>query len=385
MGIRTNAPTRRRTAALVATTTSLVLVAPFAAHASVSLTSDQTARVNGTVYAVAQVGDKTIVAGNFTQVGSQPRLNVAAIDASGKVDPDFKPDVDGVVRSLAASTDGSTVYIGGTFGTAGGAARNNLAAVDADTGAALADWSADTTGSDPVVLGLAVSGSKLYAAGRFNGIDGTTRQRLVALDLAGNVVRDFRPAPNYHVRVVAPSADGSRLFAGGTFTKIGGAERPAVAELDPVTGAARPFSVPSVGSTLTAMGISPSGDRLYFGVANNSVFAHDTATAERTWLMKNGGDTQAIAASSTEVYIGGHFGQSLSVNGVGTKLKRQWILSADPRTGAVTGWDQQLAGGAAELGVWAITTTPTALLVGGAFDTAAGEIRRRFARFQGTP
>jgi hypothetical protein len=355
-----------------------VLVAPLAAEASVSPVADATARVNGTVYAVAQVGSRTIIGGQFTTVGGLPRTNLAAITAAGKVDPTFIPEVNGVVQAIAGSADGTTVYAGGTFTQAGGAARANLAALDATSGAAVPDWTADTVGDVPDVLGLAVSNSRLYVAGRFAGIDGSSRRRLAALDAAGDLITDFRPAPSATVRVVRPSPDGSRVFVGGTFTLIGGQNRTAVAELDPATGLARPFTALPVGSLLTAMGTSPSGDRLYYGVQDNRVLAYDTNTSALLWSIKNGGDTQAIAASDTEVYLGGHFGNNLTA-----KVKRQWIESVNPSNGAVTGWDPQLAGGF--MGVWAITATPTALLVGGEFTTAGGVDRRRFARFSGTP
>jgi hypothetical protein len=369
---------RGRLAVVVTAVVCAVLVAPSAAQASVSPVSDATARVNGTVFAIAQVGDKTIIGGDFTQVGGLPRNHLAAIGANGRVDPTFVPDVDGIVYSVAGSTDGSTVYAGGTFTTVGGQPRANLAAVNATSGAAVSSWTADTVGTTPDVLGLAVSGSKLYASGRFTGIDGTTRKRLVALDTAGNVITGFNPAPTGTVRVVSPSADGSRLFAGGAFNAIGGQSRVGIAELDPATGRARPFVVQAVGSLLTAMGISPTGDRLYYGTADNRVFAYDTATNALLWTIKNGGDTQAIAASDTEVYIGGHFG-----NNVTAQVKRQWIESVRPLDGTLTDWNPQLLGGS--LGVWAITATPTSLLVGGEFTTAAGVERRRFARFAGTP
>lgn len=363
---------------LLALSMGFVLVAPLAAEASVSPVSDATARVNGTVYAVAQVGARTIIGGDFTLVGGVPRRHLAAITATGKVDPTFVPEVDGIVRAVAGSADGSTVYAGGTFTQAGGQARANLAAVDATSGAALPGWTADTVGDAPDVLGLAVSGSTLYVAGRFAGIDGTTRKRLAALDTAGNLITGFRPAPTGTVRVVAPNADGTRLFVGGAFNAIGGQSRPGVAELDPAVGTARPFLPQASGSLLTAMGISASGDRLYYGVADNRVLAYDTNTAAHLWTIKNGGDTQAILAGDSEVYIGGHFGNNLTA-----KVKRQWIESVSPTTGAVTDWNPQLAGGS--LGVWAITATPTALLIGGEFTTAGGVDRRRFARFAGTP
>lgn len=75
----------RRGAVAVVAIAMMMFAQP--AHASVSTTSDQTARVNGTVYAIAQVGDLTIVGGEFTTVGGRPRSNVAAIRADGTVTP----------------------------------------------------------------------------------------------------------------------------------------------------------------------------------------------------------------------------------------------------------------------------------------------------------
>jgi hypothetical protein len=368
---------RRRSTALAAILAAVAVVVPSVAHASVSATPDKTARVNGTVYAIAQVGSRTIIGGAFTEVGSQPRNHIAAIRADGTVDPTFNPGADGIVYALAASADGSTIYLGGTFTAVGGEARANLAAVDA-SGTVRADWQADTVGTSPDVLSLAVAGNYLYAAGRFTGIDGTTRKRLVALDPAGDVITTFNAAPTGTVRVVAPSSDGTRLFAGGGYNAIGGQSRVGIAELNPLTGRALPFTVTPVGSLLVAMGISPSGDRLYYGTADNRVFSYDTATSAKVWEIKNGGDTQAIAVGQDEVYLGGHFGNNLT-----DKVKRQWIESVSATDGHVTAWNPNLAGGS--LGVWAIVATPTALLVGGEFTTANGQIQRRFARFAGTP
>lgn len=356
----------------------LVLLTPMAADASVAVTPDKTPPVNGTVYAVAQVGDRTIIGGDFIAVNGHPRNHIAAILADGTLDKTFDPDVDGVVRAIAGSADGSTIYVGGAFTQVRGTARANLAAIDS-TGAVVGAWSADTSGDTPDVLDLALVGRTLYVSGRFTGIDGTARKRLVALDQDGNLITGFRPAPNATVRVVEPNSDGTRLFAAGPFTSIGGQARTAVAEVDPVTGDAREFNVPPVGSALATMGISPSGDRLYYGVADNRVFAWDTAgTGTLAWTIKNGGDTQAIAVGSTEVYLGGHF-----TNNITNKVKRTWIESVSPTNGQVTSWDPQLAGGTS--GVWALSITPTTLLVGGQFTTAAGVDCRRFARFQGTP
>lgn len=365
---------------MLVATMSLVVAVPSAAFAGVGTAPDDTARVNGTVYAIAQVGDLTIIGGSFTTVGGQPRSNIAAIRPNGRLDPNFKPDVNGTVYAIAGSADASTVFIGGLFGSAGGAARANLAAVDAVSGTALPDWVADTTGTTPEVLTLAVSGPRLYVGGRFGGIDGTLRKRIAAVDAgAGNVIKSFNPAPDLAaVRNLAVSPDGTRVFAAGAFTYIGGQSRPnSVAELFAATGLATSFNPSLGGGRVTAMNISPAGDRVYFGTENNTLFAYDATSDHPAWTIKTGGDTQAIAVTPTEIYFGGHFGQVLTY-----KAKRQWIASARP-DGTLTDWNPMLGGGS--MGVWALATTATHLLVGGEFTSVAGVNHPRFARFAGTP
>ena len=358
-----------------------LLLAPQAAIASVGTTTAATPPVNGPVYAIAQVGDLTVIGGEFTAVGGKPRQNAAAIRADGTLDPNFKPDPDGPVRAVAGSEDAGVVFLGGTFGNAGGAARANLAAVGTLDGAALPGWRADTSGSAPDVRSLAVSGSSLYVGGRFAGIDDTTRHQLAAVDtVTGDVVDGFRTrVRGGGVNEVVVSPDGSKVYAGGWFTSIGGEDRlNGAAEVWSATGDATAFDPSQGGGVVTTVGLSPDGGRLYVATENNSLFAYDLTSNDPAWTSKTSGDTQAIAVSATDVYIGGHFSQI-----VVTKTKRRFLASLNPSDGSVTAWDPNPDGGV--MGVWAITMTPGALQVGGTFTTVGGVPRVRFARFPGTP
>lgn len=120
---------RRATTASVALAVAITLSIPGTAHASVSPTPDATDRAFGKIYALGQVGDKTIIGGEFTAAGGKTRYNVALIGPDGRVDPTFKPVVNGPVYAVAGSADGSKVFVGGVFTSAGGAARANLAAL----------------------------------------------------------------------------------------------------------------------------------------------------------------------------------------------------------------------------------------------------------------
>ena len=372
---------RKRTRlAAVAGAIALLMMIPQTAYASVSAIPDVTAGTNGTVFDVVQVGTRTIIVGQFTEVKGVSRRNAAAITADGKVDPTFNPNVTGMVYAVAASTDGTTVYLGGIFTAVGTTARAHLAAVDAVTGAVISTWSANIGGTDPFVRSLAVHGNALYVAGRYGSIDGRGRRRLSAVTAdTGNVITGFLPAPNNTVYEVRVSPDGTKVYGGGSFTTIGGQTRSVgYAEVLASTGAATAFNPTSNGGRVVTLAVHPSGSTLYVATANNSIFAYNLAGVNSLlWAHKNGGDTQAIAVSDDEIYIGGHF-----TNIVTYHVHRSYLASLN-LDGSLTSWDPNLAGGT--MGVWAIAFSPTHVLVGGVFTTVGGLSRKRFARFAGTP
>jgi hypothetical protein len=123
------------------------------------------------------------------------------------------------------------------------------------------------------------------------------------------------------------------------------------------------------------MGISPSGGQIYAAGANNTLSAYNLPSNDPAWIVKSGGDIQGIAVSTTEIYVGGHFGQIAGA-------KRQYLgsLSLD---GVPTAWNPKVEGGT--MGVWAVSLAPADLLAGGVFTKINGVSRKRFARFSGTP
>lgn len=376
------APRRRAISGSVAVAAAFVLATPGIAFAGVSSVPDFTDLVSGgDVLSVAQVGTGTLIGGTFTAVGGVPRDHVAMIQANGFVDPDFHPDLsDGsVVEAVAGSSDGTTAYIGGTFSSVDGTERSNLAALDAETGAVISGWQADTNN---VVRTMEVNGDKLYVGGSFTRTRGVWAGRLVKLGLDGRVDPDFRPQPNWTIRDIAVSTDGSRIYAVGNFETIGGVARSNnAAELLTSTGAATAFNAASGGGVALAAAISPDGQRFLFSTENNSIFAYDPAVSNQpVWVDKGGGDTQAIAVgASGEVYIGGHFSQ---VSGKGFRVKRSLIASLRLSDGTATDWNPVAIG---KMGPWSIQVAGSKVLVGGDFGQIGGKYRGGFARFSGTP
>ena len=106
--------------------------------------------------------------GNSTNIGGQPRNNIAALDATTGLATSWNPNASHVVRALVIS--GGIVYVGGGFITIGGQTRIFIAALDATTGLATDFW-------DPVArwggyMPLAESNGIVYAGGDFSRASG---------------------------------------------------------------------------------------------------------------------------------------------------------------------------------------------------------------------
>jgi Domain of unknown function (DUF5122) beta-propeller len=216
---------------------------------------------SGRVDDMVIVGSRLYIVGEFNTVNGQTRTRAAAVNTTtGALDPTFKPLIDARVMTVAASPDGSKIYIGGNFLNVNSFPRDYMAEISPVTG--------EVTGPDfdrsrAAVLDLQVSpdGSKIYGGTRSNigvqwnvatgdddwfvdadgdtqaillsngyvyqgfhdGFLGDTTQRVHAVDPAtGAVQAGFRPASSSHPGVWTLDADGRYLVAGGYFANMGG-------------------------------------------------------------------------------------------------------------------------------------------------------------------
>src|SRR6266545_1887560 len=332
--------------------------------------------VDGPVNALALSADGTrlYAGGAFASIGGQARNNLAAVDAATAAALGWNPGSSGPVHTLALAADGTRLHVGGTFTRLGGKARGRIGAVDAVTGA-VDNWNPGTVGG---VRTVAVGGDRVYVGGNFTSIGGVARTRLAAVDATTGVVDPaFAPTADAEVRALTVTPDGARLYAVGYFKAIAGVARPGAASLDPTTGAATGFG-PSAGGAAIAMALSPDATCFYFSTTSNRTYAYEPAVGNTpVWTLRTGGDVQAVAASASEVYVGGHF-TNLPVE----KLSRLHMASVSAATGTATSWDPRPDGA---FGVWALTALPGALLAGGDFEKVGGKTQPRFARFTGTP
>jgi hypothetical protein len=340
-------------------------------------------KVNGRILAAVPDGSGGwYIGGDFTKVGSSFRLRLARVLSTGKVaswDPQVEPSQ---VNALALSADGKRLYVGGAFTSVGGTARNRLAAVDATTGAVDPNWNPNASGT---VNALSVSGGKVYAGGAFTSVGGTTRNRLAAVDATtGTVDPNWNPNANGTVSVLTPSSDGSRVYAGGTFTGVGTASRNNVAAVDAATGAVDPNWNPNANGTVNSLSVS--GSRVYAGgtftsvggTARNRLAAVDATTGvvDPNWNPNANFSVRALvpSADGKRIYLGGDF-TDLS----GTLRSR--LAAVDATTGAV---EKTFNAGTIDSTVRALAVAGNRLYVGGDFTSVKGQSRRRLASVDAT-
>jgi hypothetical protein len=241
--------------------------------------------VDGNVDALAVSGSDVYVGGNFTQICGNAACNSGNTTANrvakwnGSAWSTLGSGVNGTVDALAVS--GSDVYVGGEFTQVCGylclIGNNTVNHIAKWNGSA---WSALGSGVNDVVYALAVSGSNVYAGGRFTFIcldylcntylnslaNHVARWNGSAWSFLGNGVNDTVVT----LLVVSPA----EVYVGGYFTQICGD------------------------------GICYSGNVTVNHVAKWDYFS---------WFpLGNGVDgwVGALAGSGSDVYLGGGFTQS---------------------------------------------------------------------------
>lgn len=342
------------------------------------------ARVSGGTEVLVAISDRQggwYIGGDFTLVGTTSQPRIAHITSEGVLDTDFNPDIDnGAVRALALSPDGATVYAGGSFNLVdNGTARNYVAAFSAADGSTTAfDPSA---GATVHTLALSSDGETLYLGGEFGAVNGggTLRNHLAAFDTTGaGTVLLFNPDPDGFVRTLALTGDDTTLFMGGDFNVVATGSGSAtttrnyIAAFDTTaTGTVAVFD-PNADNTVQELEFGPGETTIYAGGSFANIggqvraeFAElDVTTGSSTALdaevVSGGGSTvYAIELSSDEntIYLGGNF---TDVDG----QSRANFAEIDATTGAASSFDP---GTNSRVNTLAVSTTTTQVYLGGNF------------------
>ena len=289
---------------------------------------------NGYVWAQTTIGSTVYAVGKFDNArepGAKPgtaltaRSNVLAYDIdTGQLLP-FAPKVNGVIKAVAASPDGSRIYIGGSFNSVNGKDRWNIAAIDAKTGELVPGFIPSIGGTG--VYALATSGSSVYAGGLFTQANGTARKNLTAFNASDGKLLPWAPTTDLQVDAMVMDPAGKNTIVGGRFSQISGdTNLRGIGAVDKTTGTVdTAWQVPmtiknGMGSgqtkgnagifSLTADATGVYGTGWAYASADTGnlegTFAAEAGTGKIRWIADCLGDHYGVYSTGKVVYTTSH-------------------------------------------------------------------------------
>ena len=237
-----------------------------------------TPTVSGPVYHLETDGTSLFIAGTFTTVNGTGRNNLAKLSATapGAVDAGWNPSPNGDVSDLKFAN--SQLYVCGGFSSAGGGTNHYIVRLSPATGAADAAWNPVC---DRPVGSLESDATYIYCGGKFSLINGVTTRRALCRfqNSAGAAVLDATWNPNCDGEVTTMLKSGASLFIGGVFQNVSTQPRFFMAKVpDSGTGTVDPSFIPNLNGAVLDMQIS-AGSLLCGGRFNTTVGAASSAFA----------------------------------------------------------------------------------------------------------
>lgn len=398
-----------------------------ASRGSEGVTADTlpTAQIDGVVWSQAVRGDVVYAGGSFTSarpagaapgVSTVPRGNLMSYSISTGALGSFGPTLNGQVKTVTVSPDGSRLYVGGDFTTVNGQSRYRIAAFDTNSGALV---SAFAPGVDTTVNSIVATNSVVYVGGAFSNANGVPRSRLAAFSAATGALLGWAPtADNNDVQAMVLTPDGSKLVVGGSFTALNGsASAYGMGAVNASTGALMPWAAASTvkngGVRAAILSLSTDGTTIYgtgyvYGSGGNleGTFAADPKDGAIKWIEDCFGDTYDNFPMNGIVYTVSHAHDCTRVGGfpgttnpatfkfalgftsqaTGTLATNQ--VAGYPNFGgqpspSMVNWFPELAEGSytgQSQAAWSVSGNGKYLVLGGEFPTANGKSQQGLVR-----
>jgi uncharacterized delta-60 repeat protein len=373
-------------------------------------------KLGGRVNVVAKTSDGgTLIGGEFSNIGGQPRRCLAKVKADGTLDPAFNvlggfsgaPNIDGYgarVMSLAVQADGRIV-VGGYFTAFNGTARAGIARLNADgtldtsfqpgTGFAGSDIVnlSGISGRTEVFALVLQSDGRILVGGDFKTFNGAARNHIARLNADGSLDTTFNPGTGFADWIVSGAIvvqNDNRIVVGGYFTNYNGVTRNYLARLntdgsldttfDPGTefiGRITSLALQPDGRILVAGGISS------YGVANRSGIARLNTDASFDTTFTAAGGFTVSSVESTVLQPDGRIiicGDFSSIDGVSRKniarLNTDGSIDTTFNLGTGFGTDSSYVSSVSSIALH----TDGHIVAGGFFANYNGSPARCFAR-----
>ena len=293
--------------------------------ATVSADGLPTWQINGVVWSQVVVGTTVYATGNFSKarppgvaVGGAGEIAAANIFAynitTGNPVTSFSHQMNAQGLAIAASPDGSKIFVGGDFTSIDGTPRGHIAAFDTATGALVATFAPAISSQ---VRALATTSTTVFAGGSYLKVGSTSRSRLSAFDPSSGALLPWAPIADSNVWALAMSPDQSRVIVGGSFTTLGGISAYGMGSTDASSGAIMPWAanqkIQDAGVNGAILSLRSDGTQIYgsgfsFGAGANfeGTFAADPNTGAINWANDCHGDTYDVLPVGQVLYSVSH-------------------------------------------------------------------------------
>jgi uncharacterized repeat protein (TIGR01451 family) len=220
-------------------------------------------------------GQTIFVGGDFSHVGGVVRHHAAAFDANTGALLAWAPNFEANVHQFTVSSDGQYVYAGGGFQHVNGVLQPWAAKVTTATGALVPAFAPAISYPEfpglTMVRSVAMSldGNSVYIGGVFDLVNGQTHQSIVKVDATSGLPdASWDPGMQKKVNkntsqvyVVVPTSD--KIFLCGDFYSVGGVATSNLAAVNPVGGHLSTVWQNETDGAVNACAVS--GTRLYIG------------------------------------------------------------------------------------------------------------------------
>ncbi|WP_022883451.1 PKD domain-containing protein [Glaciibacter superstes] len=285
-----------------------------------------TVQIDGVVWDQEVVGNTAYAGGEFQTArpaGAAPGVNTVTRKGllsynlqTGVLNNSWAPNPNARIRNMTLSPDGSRLYVAGSFTSIAGSTRYRIAAFDTATGA--------LTSFRPVLNGkvnaVAATNDTVYLVGQFTTANGAAVSGAAAYD-AVTGVRKAGWAPtvsNGQATSAVVKTDGTKVVIGGYFQSVNGSSNPGygLAMLDGTTGANLPFNVNATVRNADANaaiaslssdegGVYGTGQHYGSGTLEGTFYA-SWDDGNITWVEDCHGDTYSVFPTEDVIYTTGH-------------------------------------------------------------------------------
>ncbi len=383
-----------------------------------------TAQINGVAWDQVVVGNTVYVGGQFTSArpagsasgtNESARYNLMSYNLTTGVMTSWAPNVNGRIRVITASPDGTRIYIGGAFTSVNGVGRSRIAAFNTSDGSLVSGF-APVVNSD--VFALTASNSTVYLGGWFTAVNNVARTRLAAATASNGALTGWAPTADYTVYGLGLTGAGDRVVAAGSFQTLNGTTSVSMGSLDAVSGVAYPFVAGTLLRNVTDNAAMDSlkvvGSKAYstgfgYGVGNfEGALVADAYTGAIDNMLDCHGDTYDSVPMNGVVYSVSHHHTCDNVGSFPEVSPRRWqrtdaftqdargTVAANNQSGAGYGnWAGQPVGSmvnwfpdltigtytGAGQAAWTVETGGSYLVEGGEFLSVNGTAQQGLVRF----